>query len=174
MSLWTAVYVVYLLLTNLCMHHKYSCRLFSIRSPYDLASAAEPPMCGGDAASCEKWNYFDHLLWQPIVMGRPLYFTPVVSIFFLSYGRPYIFVLWFILSSSIGSRPSDHYFRSVCWFVCLFEQSFSQPSLIRFRSNLDICYMFVPKNLVFVGVLGLKKLSRPTVLIGLSWFLVIL
>jgi len=25
--------------------------------------------------------------------------------------------------------------------VCLFVQSFSQPSLIRFRSNLDICYM---------------------------------
>jgi len=21
---------------------------------------------------------------------------------------------------NIGSRPSDHYFRSVCWFVCLF------------------------------------------------------
>ena len=21
--------------------------------------------------------------------------------------------------SAIGSRPSDHYFRSVCWFVCL-------------------------------------------------------
>jgi len=20
---------------------------------------------------------------------------------------------------SFGSRPSDHYFRSVCWFVCL-------------------------------------------------------
>jgi len=44
----------------------------------------------------------------------------------------------------IGSRPSDHYFLSVCWFVCLsvclsvfclFVQSFSQPSLIRFRSN---------------------------------------
>jgi len=36
--------------------------------------------------------------------------------------------------SFIGSRPSDHYFRSVCWFVCLFVclfvQSFSQPSLI--------------------------------------------
>ena len=37
---------------------------------------------------------------------------------------------------NIGSRPSDHYFRSVCWFVCLsvclfvclFVQSFSQPS----------------------------------------------
>jgi len=42
----------------------------------------------------------------------------------------------------IGSRPSDHYFRSVClsvcWFVCA---EFSQPSLIRFQSNLDICYM---------------------------------
>ena len=45
--------------------------------------------------------------------------------------------------NNIGSRPSDHYFRSVCWFVCLsvclsvclFVQSFSQPSLIRFRSK---------------------------------------
>jgi len=40
----------------------------------------------------------------------------------------------------VGSRPSDHYFHSVCWFVCLFVclffvQRFSQPSLIRFRSN---------------------------------------
>ena len=39
----------------------------------------------------------------------------------------------------IGSRPSDHYFRSVCLsvclFVCFFVQSFSQPSLIRFPSN---------------------------------------
>jgi len=34
-----------------------------------------------------------------------------------------------------GSRPSDHYFRSVCLSVCLFVQSFSQPCLIRFRSN---------------------------------------
>jgi len=39
----------------------------------------------------------------------------------------------------IGSRPSDHYFRSVCLFV----QSFSQPYFIRFRSNLDICYVWV-------------------------------
>ena len=30
------------------------------------------------------------------------------------------------------------------------------------------------KKLVFLGILGLKKLSRPTVLIALSWFLVIL
>jgi len=47
---------------------------------------------------------------------------------------------------SIGSRPSDHYFCSVCWTVgrlsvCLFVQRFSQPSLIRFQSNLDISYM---------------------------------
>ena len=39
----------------------------------------------------------------------------------------------------IGSRPSDHYFRSVCLFVCLsvclFVQSFSQPSFIQFGSN---------------------------------------
>ena len=39
------------------------------------------------------------------------------------------------LNLSVGSRPSDHYFRSVCLSVCLFVQSFSQPSLIRFRSN---------------------------------------
>ena len=32
--------------------------------------------------------------------------------------------------NSVGSRPSDHYFRSVCLSVCLFVQSFSQPSLI--------------------------------------------
>ena len=30
---------------------------------------------------------------------------------------------------------------SVCLSVCLFVQSFYQPSLIRFRSNLDTCYM---------------------------------
>ena len=39
------------------------------------------------------------------------------------------------INKFIGSRPSDHYFRSVCLSVCLFVQSFSQPSLIRFRSN---------------------------------------
>ena len=52
-----------------------------------------------------------------------------------------------VIGHIVGSRPSDHYFRSVCWFVCLlvclsvglsvclFVQSFSQPSLIWFRSN---------------------------------------
>jgi len=24
------------------------------------------------------------------------------------------------MNISVGSRPSDHYFCSVCWFVCLF------------------------------------------------------
>jgi len=33
---------------------------------------------------------------------------------------------------TIGSRPSDYYFRSVCLFVCA---EFFQPSLIRFGSN---------------------------------------
>ena len=32
-----------------------------------------------------------------------------------------------------GSRPSDHYFRSVCLSVCLFVQSFFS----RLRSDLD-------------------------------------
>ena len=64
--------------------------------------------------------------------------------------RAVIIVIMFILTHInvhvvVGSRPSDHYLRSVCLsvclFVCLFVQSFSQPSLIRFRSNYDICYM---------------------------------
>jgi len=46
-----------------------------------------------------------------------------------------------------GSRPSDHYFRSVCWFVCLsvclfvclFVQSFSQSSL----SDFDQTWTYV-------------------------------
>jgi len=50
----------------------------------------------------------------------------------------------------IGSRPSDHHLGSVrglsvrpsvCLFVCLFVcAEFSKPSLIRSRSNQDICY----------------------------------
>ena len=74
----------------------------------------------------------------------------VVFVFELSWKLLLIVALF-----CIGSRPSDHYFRSVCWFVCLFVclfvQSFSQPSLIRFWSNLDICYMSgsscVPQNM---------------------------
>jgi len=36
-------------------------------------------------------------------------------------------------SSLFGSRPSDHYFRSVCLSVC--AEFFFQPSSIRFGSN---------------------------------------
>jgi len=67
---------------------------------------------------------------------------------------------------------SDHYFRSVCLSVCFFVQSFSQPSLIRFRSNLNICYMsgsscvpfatpggwVTPKTCIFRGF-GAQKIS---------------
>ena len=46
---------------------------------------------------------------------------------------------WSVEKCGDQSLKADHYFRSVCWFVCLsvclFVQSFSQPSLIRFRSN---------------------------------------
>ena len=33
--------------------------------------------------------------------------------------RPTYALSTFACNDDIGSRPSDHYFRSVCWFVCL-------------------------------------------------------
>jgi len=64
-------------------------------------------------------------------------FIPVIGSYLRSHFT-YYNVLW-LQQRNFGSRPSDHYFRSVCWFVCLsvclFVQSFSQPFLIRFRSN---------------------------------------
>ena len=85
----------------------------------------------------------------------------------------------------VASRPSDYYFHSVCLSVCL-----CRVFLSRLSSDFDqtrtyvICLGLVvpleyrgcatsggwvtPKKLVFLGVLGLKKLSRPTVLIALS------
>ena len=38
-----------------------------------------------------------------------------------------VFVL-VVVAVGVGSRPSEHYFRSVCLSVCLFVQSFSQQS----------------------------------------------
>jgi len=87
-----------------------------------------------------------------------------------------------------GSRPSDHYFRSVCWFVCLFVcaeffSAVSDPISIKLGHMLyrwvKLCPLeyrgcatpgglATPKNLYFYGFFWLKKLSRPTVLIGLS------
>jgi len=43
----------------------------------------------------------------------------------------------------VHSQVTIIFVVSVGLFVCLFVQSFSQPSLIRFRSNLDIRYMSV-------------------------------
>ena len=55
----------------------------------------------------------------------------------VAYSR--LWAVFYSFDAVIGSRPSDHYFRSVRWFVCLsvclFVQSFSQPFLIQFRSN---------------------------------------
>jgi len=48
----------------------------------------------------------------------------------LSYTAQHRTVL--IIFPLIGSRPSDHYFRSVCLFVC-----FCRVFLSRLRSNLD-------------------------------------
>jgi len=56
-------------------------------------------------------------------LQRVLYNYTPSNILFMAAPRSrcghYIFALWFL--SSIGSRPSDHHFRSVCWFVCLFD-----------------------------------------------------
>ena len=48
------------------------------------------------------------------------------------------------LNIIIGSRPSDHYFRSVCWFVCLFvcAEFFSavlDPISIKLGHMLYVC-----------------------------------
>jgi len=80
---------------------------------------------------------------------------------------------------------------SVCLFVCLcrvflsrvwsdFDQTWTYVVCLGLVVSLEYrgCATpggwLTPKKLVFLGVLGLKKLSRPTVFIGLCWFLVIL
>jgi len=106
-----------------------------------------------------------------------------------------------VIHSLIGSRPSDHYFRSVCWFVCLsvclsvcfflcrvflsrlwsdFDQTWAYViclGLVVFPRIYGLCDpaggLVTPKTCI-LGVLGLKTLSPPTILIGLSWFLVML
>ena len=77
----------------------------------------------------------------------------------------------------IGSRPSDHYFRSVCLSVCLFvcAEFFSavfDPISIKLRYILYVLVQLcpleykgcatpggwvTPKKLVFLGVVGLKN-----------------
>ena len=44
------------------------------------------------------------------------------------------------LSLCIGSRPSDHYFHSVGWFVCAeFFSAVFDPILIKLRHMLYVC-----------------------------------
>ena len=91
----------------------------------------------------------------------------------------YIFVHTFSL---IGSRPSDHYFRSVCLSVCLCRVFVSRlwSDFDQIRTHVICLGLAVSprlggplKTCIFRG-LGAQKISRPTVLIGLSWFFAIL
>ena len=60
---------------------------------------------------------------MPLLPGEHSIFAVVLRIVMAAlWNRAghYIFALWFLLSSFyLGSRPSNHYFRSVCLFVCL-------------------------------------------------------
>ena len=90
----------------------------------------------------------------------------------------------------IDSRPSDHYFRSVCWFVCLFvclcrvflsrlwsdfDQTRTYVNVWDSGSSLEYMGCATPgagwplKSCIFRG-LSAEKLSCPTVLVGLSSF----
>ena len=84
------------------------------------------------------------------------------------------YLLWQQLQI-FGSRPSDHYFRSVCWFVCLFVclcRVFLSPLWSDFDRTYVICLDLVvsprigavrplwagwPLKLVFLEVWGLKN-----------------
>jgi len=64
-------------------------------------------------------NYFDHFfylfiqwLWPPIVMGRPLYFTPVVSIFFFFLSSFFLLSFFFFSSLNFSGRRLDVYHTS--------------------------------------------------------------
>ena len=53
----------------------------------------------------------------------------------------YFITARFLKFIHIGSRPSDHYFRSVCLFVCLFVQFFSavfDPTSIKLGHTLYV------------------------------------
>jgi len=70
---------------------------------------------------------------------------------------------------------------SVClcraFLSCLwsdFNQTWTNLCPLEYRGCATSGAWVTPKKLVVLGVLGLKKLSPPAVLIGLSWFLLIL
>jgi len=69
-----------------------------------------------------------------LLAGVPYNNLVALSFFMLSLFLVQLFQSSYLslYSSVIGSRPSDHYFRSVCLFVCLCRVFFS-----RLRSDLD-------------------------------------
>ena len=84
--------------------------------------------------------------------------------------------------STVGSRPSDHYFRSVCLSVCLsiclFVQSFSQPSSIRFRSNSNTWLILhklecwpMPNVMVALSNIGCALCSTPQSLADAHYYM---
>ena len=111
--------------------------------------------CYFDALITGVYNIAEEVFWNkmsPYVLAVFLTIgmaSPPCDVFYLRQGG-YVFVVVCLLAtlrknfqtlhcfvhddryalSSFGSWSSDHYFHSVCWFVCLFVQSFSQPSLI--------------------------------------------
>jgi len=71
----------------------------------------------------------------------------VVSCSTVCYSCPHLLMICCCLSQTdtlvVGSRPSDHYFRSVCWFVRLFV-CLCRVFLSRLWSDFDqarTCYM---------------------------------
>jgi len=73
-----------------------------------------------EARVCKGWNEFRQLV--------PLLTSKNVSLLMRWKLHTSCVCSRMLHNEVIGSRPSDHYFRSVCLSVCLFLQSFSQPS----------------------------------------------
>jgi len=91
-----------------------------------------PPCCWTNLTGCATTTYKSLLSPPCKADADSLFYGCAVFIVAAWYTYFYCFCLFLPV---FGSRPSDHYFRSVCLFVCLFVQSFSQPSLVGFRSN---------------------------------------
>ena len=98
---------------------------------------------GSNCLTRSRGRTFAALCWFSLTVRRPSSTCRTATpTFELRFTLPQPSATWFLFSCSsgyvsavsVGSRPSDHYFRSVCLSVC-FLQSFSQPSLIQFRSN---------------------------------------
>jgi len=95
--------------------------------------APDALLVNGTVVDDEKWSC-DLLEW--LISGSVVSMSFVISVFSTAKrNRQCLHCVIIINLQCVGSRPSDHYFRSVCLSVCLSVQSFSQPSLIQFRSN---------------------------------------